>query len=134
MKYLRRFNESSQSAKDYKFRRDVLPDEIEDILLPLRDELILYKITFPTSDLKKIEIDIQHQYDKLINREVIKGTFSHLLSYLRSEGFEVSYYWTESESSDITTPEKFSFEDFFRLIPDYFNQMYLAFLYSSNKV
>ena len=67
MKYLRRFNESSQSAKDYKFRRDVLPDEIEDILLPLRDELILYKITFPTSDLKKIEIDIQHQYDKLIN-------------------------------------------------------------------
>jgi hypothetical protein len=129
MKYLKPFIESSLNLNDYKYRKEVLPDEIDDILLPLRDELILYKITFPTSDLKKIEIDIQHQYDKLINREVIKETFSHLLSYLRSEGFEVSYYWTESESSDITTPEKFSFEDFFRLIPDYFSQMYLSFLY-----
>lgn len=126
MKYLRKFNESSQSAKDYRFRRDVLPDEIEDILLPLKDELLICKVTFPTSDRKKIEIEIES--NKTIHRDRIKDVLSHLCNYLNSENFELSYYWTESESADITTPN-FNFEDFFELLPDYFSQMYLSFLY-----
>jgi hypothetical protein len=130
MKYLRKFNESSQSAKDYRFRRDVLPDEIEDILLPLKDELLICKVTFPTSDRKKIEIEIES--NKTIHRDRIKDVLSHLCNYLNSENFELSYYWTESESADITTPN-FNFEDFFELLPDYFSQMYLAFLYISNE-
>jgi len=130
MKYLRKFNESSQSAKDYRFRRDVLPSEIEDILLPLKDELLICKVTFPTSDRKKIEIEIES--NKTIHRDRIKDVLSHLCNYLNSENFELSYYWTESESADITTPN-FNFEDFFELLPDYFSQMYLAFLYISNE-
>lgn len=131
MKYLRNFNESSQSAKDYKFRRDILPDEIEDILLSLKDELLMYKVTFPTSDRKKIEIDIES--NKTIHRDTIKDVLSHLCNYLYSENFELSYYWTESESGDITTPE-FKFEEFFEVLPDYFTKMYLSFLYTSDKV
>ena len=40
MKYLRKFNEASISGNNYKFRRDILPSEIDDILLPLKDEFI----------------------------------------------------------------------------------------------
>ena len=131
MKYLRRFNEASINANDYKFRRDVLPSEIDDILLPLKDELIHYKVTFPTfptNDKKKIEIDLEIQdHYKSIDKMVIKGILEHLITYLSSENFELSYYWTENESSSITTPE-FNFREFFELIPDYFNQMYLTFV------
>jgi hypothetical protein len=131
MKYLRRFNEASANANDYKFRRDVLPSEIDDILLPLKDELIHYKVTFPTfptNDKKKIEIDFEIQdHYKIIDKMVIKGILEHLITYLSSENFELSYYWTENESSSITTPE-FNFREFFELIPDYFNQMYLTFV------
>ena len=128
MKYLRRFNEASTNANDYKFRRDVLPSEVEDILLPLKDEFINYKVTFPTNDRKKIEIDFEIQdHYKTIDKMVIKGILEHLITYLISENFELSYYWTENESSSITTPE-FNFREFFELIPDYFNQMYLAFV------
>jgi hypothetical protein len=131
MKYLRRFNEASINANDYKFRRDVLPSEIDDILLPLKDELIHYKVTFPTfptNDKKKIEIDFEIQdHYKIIDKMVIKGILEHLITYLSSENFELSYYWTENESSSITTPE-FNFREFFELIPDYFNQMYLTFV------
>jgi len=126
MKYLRKFNEASISGNNYKFRRDILPSEIDDILLPLKDEFINYKVTFPTNDRKKIEIDFEDHY-KIIDKNVIKGILEHLITYLSSENFELSYYWTENESSDITTPE-FNFEEFFELIPDYFSQMYLSFV------
>jgi len=128
MKYLRRFNEASTNASDYKFRRDILPSEVEDILLPLKDEFINYKVTFPTNDRKKIEIDFEIQdHYKTIDKMVIKGILEHLITYLISENFELSYYWTENDGSSITTPE-FNFREFFELIPDYFNQMYLAFV------
>ncbi len=128
MKYLKKYNEASKGANDYKFRRDILPSEIEDILLPLKDEFIHYKVTFPTSDMKKVEIDLEIQdHYKTIDKNVIRGIIEHLITYLISENFELSYYWTENESSDITTPE-FNFEEFFKLIPDYFNQMYLSFI------
>jgi len=130
MKYLKPFIESSLNLNDYKYRKEVLPDEIDDILSSLKDELIIYKVSFPKSDLKKIEIDIEHRYANLIERDNVKETFAHLLNYLKSEGFKLSYIWTESENYYITTPKEFSFEDFFGLIPDYFSQMYLAFLYS----
>jgi hypothetical protein len=130
MKYLRKFNEASISANDYKFRRDVLPSEIEDILLPLKDEFITFNVNFPTADRKKIEIDLEIQdHYKTIDKNIIKGILEHLITYLDSENFELSYYWTENESSDITTPE-FNFEDFFELIPDFFNLMDLSFIYN----
>lgn len=129
MKYLKSFNESSLNLRGYKFRKEVLPEEIDDILLTLKDEFLIYKVTFPTSDRKKIEIDIES--NKTIHRDTIKDVLSHLCNYLNSENFELSYYWTESESADITTPE-FNFEDFFELLPDYFTQMYLSFLYTSD--
>ena len=132
MKYLRKFNEASRNANDYKFRRDILPSEIEDILLPLKDEFILFKVTFPTADRKKIEIDLEIQdHYKTIDKNIIKSILEHLITYLGSENFDLSYYWTENESSNITTPE-FNFEDFFELIPDLFNQMYLSFIYTDN--
>jgi hypothetical protein len=126
MKYLRKFNESSQSAKDYKFRRDVLPYEIEDILLPLKDELLIYKVTFPTSDRKMIVLEIES--NTTTHKDRIKDVLSHICNYLNSENFELSGYWTESESAEITTPN-FNFEEFFELLPDYFSQMYLTFLF-----
>jgi hypothetical protein len=33
MKYLKKYNEASKGANDYKFRRDILPSEIEDIFI-----------------------------------------------------------------------------------------------------
>jgi hypothetical protein len=128
MKYLRKYNESSKGANDYKFRRDILPSEIEDILLPLKDELIHYKVTFPTSDMRKVEIDLAaDQIITNITKENIKPIIHHLVQYLNSEGFELSYYWTSVEgSTDITTPE-FNFDEFFGLLPIDFPDIYLAF-------
>jgi hypothetical protein len=128
MKYLKKYNEASKGANDYKFRRDTLPSEIEDILLPLKDELIHYKVSFPTSDMKKVEIDLSaDQIITNITKENIRPIIHHLNQYLNSEGFELSYYWTSVEgSSDITTPE-FKFDDFFELLPDEFPEIYLAF-------
>ncbi len=128
MKYLKKYNESSKGANDYKFRRDILPSEIEDILLPLKDELIHYKVTFPTSDLKKVEVDLAADQSIInIDKESIKYTLHHLIQYLNSEGFELSYYWTSVEgSTDITTPE-FNFDEFFGLLPIDFPDIYLAF-------
>lgn len=88
-------------------------------------------MTFPTADRKKIEIDLEIQdHYKTIDKNIIKSILEHLITYLGSENFDLSYYWTENESSNITTPE-FNFEDFFELIPDLFNQMYLSFIYNT---
>jgi hypothetical protein len=135
MKYLSYFNESSQTAKDYKFRRDILPNEIDDILISLKDELINYNITFPTNDFKKVEIDLESKSGNIF-KENIRTILHHLIKYLDSENFKPSYYWTESESFDITSSESFDitstdfdFDNFFELIPDNFYQMYIAFIY-----
>ena len=132
MKYLRKFNESSKSANDFKFRRDILPSEIEDILTSLKDESIKYHITFPTSDMKKIEIDFQaDEILKNISKEVIEPILHHLVEYLISENFELTYYWTDVEGSvDITTPE-FSSKDFIDLLPLEFPNMYVTFNYKN---
>ena len=132
MKYLRKFNEASKSANDFKFRRDILPSEIEDILTSLKDESIKYHITFPTSDMKKIEIDFQaDEILKNISKEVIEPILHHLVEYLISENFELTYYWTDVEGSvDITTPE-FSSKEFIDLLPLEFPNLHLAFNYKN---
>ena len=132
MKYLRKFNEASKSANDYKFRRDVLPSEIEDILMPLKDESVKYHITFPTSDMKKIEIDFQADgIVTNISKDAIAPILHHLVEYLMSENFELTYYWTDVEGSvDITTPE-FSSKQFIDLLPLEFPNMHVAFNYKN---
>ena len=131
MKYLRKFNEASKSANDYKFRRDVLPSEIEDILIPLKDESIEYKITFPTINMRKIEIDFRTDKTlRNISKDFISPILHHLIEYLISEDFELTYYWTEIQSGDITTPE-FSSKDFIDLLPLEFPNMHLAFNYKN---
>ncbi len=132
MKYLRKFNEASKSANDYKFRRDVLPSEIEDILMPLKDESVKYHICFPTSDMKKIEIDFQaDEILKNISKDIIEPILHHLVEYLMSENFELTYYWTDVEGSvDITTPE-FSSKEFIDLLPLEFPNMYVTFNYKN---
>jgi len=110
---------------NYKFIRDILPSELEDILLTLKDDLIRYKVTFPTSNLKKVEIDLESETTTNIKKENIKTTIQHLINYLNSEGFELSYYWTHVGSGSITTPE-FKFDEFFELLPDEFPSMYIA--------
>ena len=131
MKYLRKFNEASKSANDYKFRRDVLPSEIEDILMPLKDESIEYKITFPTINMRKIEIDFRTDKTlRNISKDFISPILHHLIEYLISEDFELTYYWTEIQSGDITTPE-FSSKDFIDLLPLEFPNMHLAFNYKN---
>ena len=74
MKFLKKFNESSISVKNFKWRRDEIPNEIDDILLNLKDESLDYKVSWPTSDLKKIEIDLVSSYmaNFLINKIDIK--------------------------------------------------------------
>jgi len=131
MKYLRKFNEASKSANDYKFRRDVLPSEIEDILTPLKDESIEYKITFPTINMRKIEIDFRTDKTlRNISKDFISPILHHLIEYLISEDFELTYYWTEIQSGDITTPE-FSSKQFIDLLPLEFSNMHLAFNYKN---
>ncbi len=131
MKYLRKFNEASKSANDYKFRRDVLPSEIEDILTPLKDESIEYKITFPTINMRKIEIDFRTDKTlRNISKDFISPILHHLIEYLISEDFELTYYWTEIQSGDITTPE-FSSKQFIDLLPLEFPNMHLAFNYKN---
>ena len=131
MKYLRKFNEASKSANDYKFRRDILPSEIEDILTPLKDESVEYKITFPTIGMRKIEIDfVTDKTLRNISKDFISPILHHLIEYLISEDFELTYYWTEIESSDITTP-KFSSTEFIDLLPLEFPNMHLAFNYKN---
>lgn len=131
MKYLRKFNEASKSANDYKFRRDILPSEIEDILTPLKDESIEYKITFPTINMRKIEIDFMTDKTlRNISKDFISPILHHLIEYLISEDFELTYYWTEIESSDITTPE-FSSTEFIDLLPLEFPNLHLAFNYKN---
>ena len=131
MIYLRKFNEASKSANDYKFRRDVLPSEIEDILMPLKDESIEYKITFPTINMRKIEIDFRTDKTlRNISKDFISPILHHLIEYLISEDFELTYYWTEIQSGDITTPE-FSSKDFIDLLPLEFPNMHLAFNYKN---
>lgn len=131
MKYLRKFNEASKSANDYKFRRDILPSEIKDILMPLKDESIEYRITFPTIGMRKIEIDFMTDKTlRNISKDFISPILHHLIEYLISEDFELTYYWTEIESSDITTP-KFSSTEFIDLLPQEFPNMHLAFNYKN---
>ena len=131
MKYLIKFNEASKSANDYKFRRDILPSEIEDILMPLKDESIEYRITFPTIGMRKIEIDFMTDKTlRNISKDFISPILHHLIEYLISEDFELTYYWTEIESSDITTP-KFSSTEFIDLLPQEFPNMHLAFNYKN---
>ena len=131
MKYLRKFNEASKSANDYKFRRDILPSEIEDILTPLKDESVEYKITFPTIGMRKIEIDfVTDKTLRNISKDFISPILHHLIEYLISEDFELTYYWTEIESSDITTPE-FSSTEFIDLLPQEFPNMHLVFNYKN---
>jgi hypothetical protein len=133
MKYLKKYNESSKKANDYKFRRDVLPSEIEDILEPLKDESIDYRLSFPRSDLKRIEINIESSFtDKMINKNSIKNILSHLIYFLKTESFELYYYCIEitsisnSKSDYITTPE-FSFNEFFELFPENFVEAHFIF-------
>ncbi len=99
MKYLKRYNESSKNANDYKFRRDILPSEIEDILEPLKDESINYWFGFPRTDLKRIEINIESSFpDRIINKGSIKNILSHLIYFLNTENFELYYYCIEITS------------------------------------
>jgi hypothetical protein len=134
MKYLKKYNEASDTVKwsrrnfngaNYKFRRDILPSEIKDILLSLKDELIHYEVTFPTMDLKKVDINLESIGN--IKKENIKTTLQHLIHYLNTEGFELSYYWTtDGDGAYITTPE-FKFDEFFDLLPYEFPEIYLTF-------
>ena len=140
MKFLKKFNESSISVKNFKWRRDEIPNEIDDILLNLKDESLDYKVSWPTSDLKKIEIDLVSSYMTkfLINKIDIESTLHHLCDYLASEGFVLtfsSFDYKSSESNrtrqgrfDITTPE-FSFDEFFDLLPESFMSIFLIFNY-----
>jgi 3-methyladenine DNA glycosylase Tag len=94
MKYLIKFNESSLSANNYKFRRDVLPSEIEDILEPLKDDEIISKVEFISSDLKRILIDFKI-INKFSNIESVKNNLKSvlesLISYLKFENFKMDY-------------------------------------------
>ena len=136
MKYLKLFNEASHSAKEYVYRRDFLPTEIENILEGLKLEFLKYSIRFST-DFKKIEIDITPaEKNIIIDKQTVKDTLAHLISFLETEKFELSYYWTPEGKmnsyvggTDITTPE-FKYEEFFDLLPDQPQELYLSFLYN----
>lgn len=125
MKYLKKFFEASKSVNDYKFRRDILPSEIEDILFPLKDEFIKYHITFSSTDMKNIEIDFKSKDP--ISKDVFADTLGHLINYLISEKFELVYFRIDYENGgDITTPE-FSTQKFIDLIPKEFSYLELIF-------
>lgn len=140
MKFLKKFNESSLSVKNFKWRRDVLPHEIDDILINLKDELLDYKVSWPTSDLKKIEIDLVTSYKTnfAVNKVDIETTLHHLCDYLASENYVLtfsSFEYKSPESNrtrqdrfDITTPE-FSFDEFFELMPESFMSLFIIFNY-----
>jgi len=138
MKFLKKFNESSLSAKNFKWRRDDFPQEIDDILLNLKDEFVDYKVSWPTADFKKIEIDLVTSYKTnfVVNKVDIKSTLHHLCDYLSSEGFQLTFSSCEFKSQDsnrtkqsqldITTPE-FNFDDFFDLLPHSFMSIFIVF-------
>jgi hypothetical protein len=139
MRYIKNFyqiQEASKSANDYKFRRDILPYEIEDILIPLKDEFISYIIRYPRIDLKRIEIDMETTlYDKRIDKKSIEDILSHLIYYLKSENFNISYINTHGAGDkfningfDITSPvSEITFNKIFELLPDNFEEIYLHF-------
>ena len=81
--------------------------------------------------MRKIEIDFMTDKTlRNISKDFISPILHHLIEYLISEDFELTYYWTEIESSDITTP-KFSSTEFIDLLPQEFPNMHLAFNYKN---
>jgi hypothetical protein len=130
MRYIKNFyqiQEASKSANDYKFRRDILPYEIEDILISLKEEFISYIIRYP-----RIETTL---YDKRIDKKSIEDILSHLIYYLKSENFNISYINTHGAGDkfningfDITSPvSEITFNKIFELLPDNFEEIYLHF-------
>ena len=135
MKYLKKYNESSKGANDYKFRRDILPSEIEDILLPLKDEDVVYLVSYLGIDLKMIQIYMECLPGKIIGKKSIESVLSHLITYLKSENFNISYINThgsgdpfDANGFDVTAPiSEITFNKIFELLPDNFEELYLHF-------
>jgi len=136
MKYLLKFNEASQSAKDYIFRRDVLLDDIDDILLSLKDYLVEYTIEYIRNDLKKISINIKKLAEiriPYLDKKSIEPILNHLFSYLKTENFELTYYYIETSqvarecdflAMNIQTVD---FDEYFKYLPDHSRELQFEF-------
>jgi hypothetical protein len=147
MKYLQKFNEASKNILEYKFRTEVLPKEIEEILSTLNIELIDFVVSYRYQN-TIIEIELQTLDPRVntqneigrINKENIKDVLAHLVSYMNSENFKIIYLNTHgfgnqydtqgyiSQSKLAKNPiQEVSFSEIYEMLPQTFEELRIEF-------
>jgi len=97
-------NESSISALNYKYRKNDLIPDVEDILIGLKDNLITPKVFFQkqlsTDETIVLVVEMDSQWSKTINKQLINDTISHLIDFLKNENYELNYIYYEDKILD----------------------------------
>lgn len=108
MKYLKKF-EASQKASEYKYRNSSIIQMVDDLLLPLKDDGLLYVIEFEDVRCTKLNLKITtnekwKNKSDLIDFKIVKPQLDQVKSFLESENFFIEK--TDSLKDGFSTPSE----------------------------